>query len=270
MLEIPQPSECYDYCKYKTIYKSAIVDDTLYFSFGETTGGSDKYDGILSLSMNSKSFDNYKQIIADVDLNKWYIDENSKKIYYAKLNSGNGIIPYEYSIEEGVSVEISNKKYIYDIKYDSGKLLYYTYESDKYDADWNKIYTCNCTPHYELFIYDPNTKKDDLITSDIKDNKNGNMSYIADMINGKIFYYTSDGKIHQYYYDNKSSADYYTIEKKSSYRGFSFIDDKTLKVFYNGGNDQYVENGKNVDSLKEVTITMLDGSINTFTVEDFN
>lgn len=268
LLEIPQPTECSHGCAANYISKSAIINDTLYFSFSGFAGGTDKYDGVLSISMNSNNFNDCKQIIADADLDKWYINEDNTKIYYAKFNYGNGVIPYEYNIQSGNSTQLSDVKYISDIMYNNGKLLYYFYESDRFDANWNKIYSCNCIPHYELYIYDVNNKNIDLITKEINENKNGNLTDIADMINGKIYYYTSDGKIHQYNYNTKSSSDYYSVSNNSNYRGFNFIDENTMKIHFENRTNQLVVNGKNVDSLDEIKITMLDNSVETFTIEN--
>ena len=268
LLKIPQSSENPPAYQARYISDSAIIGDTLYFNLNMFSGGKEKYDGILSINLNSNTFDDHKQVIADAELGKWYTSEDNSKIYYAKFNSNKGIIPYEYDIKTGTHTQLSEKEYIYDIMYENGKLLYYTREADRYDTNRNKIYSCNCTPHYELYIYDTKDKTTDLITKEIYDNKNGCFSDIADMIDGKIYYYTSDGIIHQYNYETKKSSDYYVVPNNSIYRGFNFIDKDTMKISFEEEIKQFVINGKNVDSINEIEITMLDNSVETYTIEN--
>ena len=265
-IKIPQ----YDFLV-PAITQSKIIGDSLYFSINSFGGGNNPTDGILKLSMNANDFNEYLQIIDDADLSQWYVNEEENIIYYEKFNYGNGIIPYEYNIKT------NEKKQLFDIEpegilYGNGKILYYIHESDRYDSDWNLIYSCHCKPHYELYAYDINTKKIDLITDNINENKNGNITAIADIANEKIYYYTSNGKIYIYNTSDKSSTEYYTLNNNSSYRGFYFLDDEKTMVIWNDGSieDQYVVNGKIKDSLENINVVMKDGTEKKYPFKNFN
>ena len=72
-LEIPQ-IECEENCTANEIDKSVIVGDTLYFNIGSFAAGTDKLDGLLSLSMNDSEFSEYKIISPLAE--EWFVDEH--------------------------------------------------------------------------------------------------------------------------------------------------------------------------------------------------
>ncbi len=254
------------------IEKSAIIDDTLYFNFGIYNGVNDKYTGLLSLNMDAKNFDEYKQVINDVDEDKWYADENNSTIYYAQFNGGMGVIIYELDINNNTKTKLIDTPYIEDIAYSNGKILYFLYESDRYDSNWNKIYSCNCTPHNEIYIYDVNSKQTSLIAKTTKDDL-GSLYGQAQFNDNKV-YYIDNGVI--YSYENENIKKYYTLSDVENYYAFNFINSNTMKIVFEtkinetqlGSRTEYVVDGNSVGSLDKINVTMMDNSVNQFTIED--
>ena len=213
------------------ISKAVIVGDRLYFNLGAYNQGLDKTDGLLYLDFTAKSFDEYKQLINEVDPEKWYFSDAKDKIYY-QTNDG----AYELVITTNKKTKL--------IDFDS--MQYHLLTKDIFYFKNKIFYLYDST----LYMYDINNKNTDIVTKKFDTAKNGILYNVIQSVNDKVYYSTTEGKLYLLDVDTNKSTLYYEISNNDTYRGFHILDDKTIVIFHeNHVPDQYLVNGKEVETI---------------------
>ncbi|MBQ6687227.1 MAG: hypothetical protein IJN03_01740 [Bacilli bacterium] len=244
------------------ITKAVIVKDNMYFSY--SAGGM----GLYSLKMNAKDISEAIKVLDDNDMSDWWFSEDELNIYYVPEYTPNTkVVPKVYNIKNKTKNQLlEHDKYrdAESIKYVDNKIIYYYLESDLYDSNYNKIYSCNCTPYHKLYILDVNTKETNFI-SNISREK---YFAISDIYNGKLYYMKDNVSIYQYDINNKTEIKYYDdIKSNKDVVGIKAISEQVLKIYYNFGEIEYIINGE-LKSPENLNVKMLDNQINTYNIYD--
>ena len=251
-------ARCDDYLFSDTV----IVNDKLYF--GYSSGGL----GYHSLNMNAKNINEATKILVDNDLTEKWIDEKTLKIYYSPEYSNNTRkVPKEYDIKNETTTQLLEPNKYSDaeiIKYYDNKIIYYYYHNDLYNSNLEKIYSCNCTPHYELYVLDVNTKETNFISNISRED----YFPIADIKNEKIYYMKDKNSIYEYDINSKTEKKYYDdIKLDKDVVNITAISEQVLKIYYNFGEIEYIINGES-KSPEIMNVKMLDNKINTYNIYD--
>lgn len=260
-LEIPQ-IECEENCTANEIDKSVIVGDTLYFNIGSFAAGTDKLDGLLSLSMNASEFSEYKIISPLAE--EWFMDEFGENIYYMNFYREDNAV-YKYNISSNNKQKLFNiASYLDHISYVSNNVIYYNFTKD------------------ELSLFNLNSSEMVALANNLKDvtTSNNSMWGISSTVGKNLYYYDGNGNIVKYDIENGNKTNYYKIEDTFYYRGYNFYDDNNFEITYDcHKNDnqehnctktnEYISNNKIVNQFPEINVIMLDGSSKMFTIKNF-
>lgn len=246
------------------ISKGVMIDNIIYFEYSLNAGGTLSTDGILSIDINSKSFDNAVQIISNAKSGNWQIDTKNKLIYYSKSDDNSEKSVYKYNIETKQNEKILEN--IEDFKLYENKILYYTL---------NKLATSTATgiypATYDLYLYNIDNHERNLIyMSSISNVNSGNLEYFAEYHNNDV-YYKDGNKIVQYNNGEKNVIYTYSSKHGGDYfYGFSFIDKNVIELVIQNGNKKYLVNGNVYDSLTGIEKTnfkLKDGTVKSYIVE---
>ena len=209
------------------ISEAAIIGDRLYFSLGYYNQGLDKTDGLLYLDFTAKSFDEYKQVINEVE--QWYFSDTKDKIYY-QTNDG----VYELVIASNKKtklIDFDSMQYnllTKDIFYFKNK-IFYSYDSTLYMNDISSKNTAIVTKNFYV--------------------DGGLLTNVMESLNNKLYYYTTEGKIYLLDVDINKSTLYHEISNKDIYSTFRILDDGTMVIYQDHNPNKYLVDGKEVDSI---------------------
>lgn len=246
------------------ISKATMIDDTIYFEYTIGAGGTLPTDGILSITTNSKSFDNAIQLIADVDKGKWQVDTNNKLIYYIQFEQGKSGPLYKYDLATKQKEKIFDN--VESFKIYENKILYYILNNSVTSTETG-IYPAT----YDLYLYNMDNKENKLIyVSSVSNINSGNLWSFAEYYNDDV-YYKDENKIIKYNNGEKNIIYTYSSNHGGDYLyGFYFIDKNIVELVIQNGNKKYLVNGNISDrpsGISTINVRMKDGTKKEFRVD---
>lgn len=241
---VTQP-ECDHNCFIESIYKIHFYDDVMYYNVGSSS-----YGGIMILDKEATSDTNRKSIIEDADFD-WYFDEKREVIYYRKSEYNGGLYSYDINTNKSTMIEEQIEDFIYN--------------GDDYLVYYDDVYN-----EYPLYLYNLNTNKKIELTSSMHSYSGciwGNVEFAGDY----VYFYDSNGKVFSYnLLTNKKEMliDILNGKKNGSEYGINFIYENVIQTFDKEKKYNYIEDGKLIDSLDVITLTLLDGSVKTLDISN--
>lgn len=228
--------------------KAYLIDNTIYYKYNLDIAEDTKVSGILSIDVDSSSFDEAKQIISRVKDTGWDIDIDKKIIYYLNDNSELKKYNIETKEDETIISDIRN----FEIK--NEKVLYLKINNEYRETDNSIVQAAT----YELRLYDMNNKDDKLIfESSLYNVTNGMLNGFAQLYNEDI-YYKNDNNILKY--NNGKNEIVYTQEE-GTLKAFKYREDGLLKIFIDYDTPKYIYNGKTSSYVPSMySVTMKDGT----------
>lgn len=247
-----------------SISKATMIDDTIYFEYSIGAGGTLPTDGILSITTNSKSFDNAIQLISDVDKGNWQVDANNKLIYYIQFGRGKSGTLYQYDLTTNQNEKVFDN--VESFKIYENKILYYILNNSVTSTETG-IYPAT----YDLYLYNIDNKENKLIyVSSLSNINSGNLWSFAEYYNDDVYY--KDGtKIIKYNNGEKNTIYTYSSNHGGDYLyGFYFIDKNIIELVIQNGNKKYLVNGNISDKpagISTINVKMKDGTKKEFRVD---
>ena len=247
-----------------SISKATMIDDTIYFEYSIGAGGTLPTDGILSITTNSKSFDNATQLISDVDKGNWQVDANNKLIYYIQFGRGKSGTLYQYDLTTNQNEKVFDN--VESFKIYENKILYYILNNSVTSTETG-IYPAT----YDLYLYNIDNKENKLIyVSSLSNINSGNLWSFAEYYNDDVYY--KDGtKIIKYNNGEKNTIYTYSSNHGGDYLyGFYFIDKNIIELVIQNGNKKYLVNGNisdKPDGISTINVKMKDGTKKEFRVD---
>lgn len=233
-----------------------IVGDSLYIRHYES-------NNLGYLSLNAKSFDEYKEIVRENNSIEDWIVVGEEDIYYAAFDYEveHTSVLYHYNTKSKETKKVMVLGSNHDFFYVNGNIVYCKETNEKKSAH---EYVHN------LFAYNPSTTSTLKISDIIFDAYDKTCGDYFTARGDNVYYYDDHGTIFKYNMIDGTSSEYYKLVVKTDRpQGMYFVDDDNMMFYYYPSKVEYASNGEKVESLPNKKVLMLDNTVKYFGINVF-